>query len=122
MTTESDGMILIEGILVDVRALLRLKHYCDPMLCRNGRYCCAQYEITVDKADIKRAVGLMPDAANGQLLIRRPVLPSWLENVYLRGLRIGAVTVDLQFMQTNGVTTARVLSKAGGPLKVLIEC
>ena len=63
MTTEPDGMILIEGVLVDVRALLRLKHYCDPMLCRNGRYCCAQYEITVDKADIKRAVGLMPDAA-----------------------------------------------------------
>jgi hypothetical protein len=56
-------MILIDGILVDVKALLRLKHYCDPMLCRNGRYCCAQYEITVDKADIKRAVGLMPDAA-----------------------------------------------------------
>ena len=63
MKSGDDGYHMIDGILVDVESLLKLKHYCDPTLCRNGRYCCAQYEITVDKADIKRAVGLMPDAA-----------------------------------------------------------
>jgi glycogen debranching enzyme len=70
---------------------------------------------------LQSILGLNPDAARHQLLIRRPVLPPWLENVYLRGLRIGDCTVDLQFMQTNGVTTARVLAKQGGPLKILIE-
>ncbi len=59
----AESMVEIDGILVDVPALMKLKHYCDPMLCRNGRYCCAQYEITLDKNDMKRAVGLMPDAA-----------------------------------------------------------
>src|SRR5690606_14728708 len=44
-------------------ALLKLKHYCDPRLCRNARYCCASYEITIDRKDMKRAIGLMPDAA-----------------------------------------------------------
>ncbi len=70
---------------------------------------------------LQSILGLNPDAARHQLLIRRPTMPPWLENVYLRGLRIGDTTVDLQFMQTNGVTTARVLSKQGGHLKILIE-
>lgn len=58
-----DGFVEIDGVQVDVQSLLELKHYCDPILCRNGRYCCAQYEITLDKADMKRAVGLIPEAA-----------------------------------------------------------
>lgn len=58
------GHVCIDGILVDLPALLKLKHYCDPRLCRNKRYCCASYEITVDRQDMKRAVGLMPEAAN----------------------------------------------------------
>lgn len=70
---------------------------------------------------LQSILGLTPDAANQQLLIRRPVLPSWLDNVYLRGLRVGGGQVDLQFMQLHGVTTARVLAKRGGPLKILIE-
>jgi glycogen debranching enzyme len=70
---------------------------------------------------LQAILGLDPDAAKGQLMIKQPMLPPWLENVYLRGLRIGKVTVDLQFMQMNGVTTCRVLSKVGGPLKILIE-
>lgn len=63
MTTIPEGHVWVEGILVDLPALLQLKHYCDPMLCRNKRYCCASYEITLDKADMGRAVGLMPEAA-----------------------------------------------------------
>lgn len=58
-----EGFVEIDGVVVDVPALMKLKHYCDPNLCKNGRYCCAQYEITLDKADMKRAIGLMPEAA-----------------------------------------------------------
>jgi glycogen debranching enzyme len=70
---------------------------------------------------LQSVLGLNPDAAKGHLVVKQPTLPSWLENVYLRGLRIGGSVVDLQFMQTNGVTTVRVLEKHGTPLKVLIE-
>ncbi|HEY9720968.1 MAG TPA: amylo-alpha-1,6-glucosidase [Oscillatoriaceae cyanobacterium] len=70
---------------------------------------------------LQSVLGLNPDASKHQLLIKQPSLPSWVENVYLRGLRIGNSVVDLQFLQMNGVTTVRVLDKHGGPLKVLIE-
>jgi glycogen debranching enzyme len=70
---------------------------------------------------LQSVLGLNPDAARGQLVIKQPTLPAWLENLYLRGLRIGTAVVDLQFMQTNGVTTVRVLDKHGTPLKILIE-
>ncbi|MEB3223619.1 MAG: glycogen debranching N-terminal domain-containing protein [Candidatus Sericytochromatia bacterium] len=70
---------------------------------------------------LQAVLGLTPDAPRRQLLIRRPVLPPWLENVNLRGLRVGESRVDLQLVQTHGVTTARVLAKDGPPLKVLIE-
>lgn len=63
MNAPSESHVRVDGILVDLPALLKLKHYCDPMLCRNKRYCCASYEITLDRADMNRAVGLMPDAA-----------------------------------------------------------
>ncbi|MFN3431300.1 MAG: glycogen debranching N-terminal domain-containing protein [Candidatus Sericytochromatia bacterium] len=70
---------------------------------------------------LQSVLGLNPDAAKGQLIIKQPTLPPWLENLYLRGLRIGGAVVDLQFMQNNGVTTVRVLDKHGTPLKILIE-
>jgi len=62
-TAVPEGHVWVNDILVDLPALLKVKHYCDPMLCRNKRYCCASYEITVDKHDMKRAIGLIPDAA-----------------------------------------------------------
>jgi len=58
-----EGHVWVEGVMVDVPALMKLKHYCDPMLCRNKRYCCASYDITINKDDMKRTVGLMPEAA-----------------------------------------------------------
>jgi glycogen debranching enzyme len=70
---------------------------------------------------LQAVLGLTPDAPHRQLLIRRPVLPPWLENVYLRGLRVGESRVDLQLVQTHGVTTARVLAKSGPALRILIE-
>ncbi|MEB3285497.1 MAG: amylo-alpha-1,6-glucosidase [Candidatus Sericytochromatia bacterium] len=70
---------------------------------------------------LQSILGLSPDASRQQLLIRKPVLPCWLDNVYLRGLRVGQAHADLQFVQLHGVTTARVLEKSGGPLKIMIE-
>lgn len=69
---------------------------------------------------LQSALGIVPDAAGNALRIMQPLLPRWLDEVRLDGLRIGSSTLDLQFIQYNGITTARVLNKQG-KVKVLIE-
>lgn len=69
---------------------------------------------------LQSALGLVPDAAGNALRIMQPLLPTWLDEVHLTGLRVGSSTLDLQFIQYNGITTARVLNKQG-KIKVLIE-
>lgn len=46
---------------VDVDALLRLRHHCDPALCRASGCCCRSYEVCFTRTEMERAVGLMPD-------------------------------------------------------------
>ncbi len=69
---------------------------------------------------LQSALGIVPDAAGNSLRIMQPLLPTWLDEVRLNGLRVGNTTLDLQFIQYNGITTARVLGKQG-KMKVLIE-
>jgi glycogen debranching enzyme len=51
-------------------------------------------------------LGLVPDALNGRLRIRRPSLPRWLNRVEVRGLRVADSRVGLVFERT----------VAGGPV------
>ena len=58
-------------------------------------------------------LGLVPDALQGRLRIRRPSLPAWLSRVEVRGLRIAGSRVDLVFERAGAgkrvtVTHARV--------------
>lgn len=69
---------------------------------------------------LQSALGIIPDAPGHAVRIVQPQLPRWLEEVRIDGLRIGESRLDLQFMQNNGITTARVLRKTGR-VKVLIE-
>jgi glycogen debranching enzyme len=69
---------------------------------------------------LQAALGLQADAAHRTLKVDIPALPDWLGNVTLRGLRVGQAQVDLEFIQTNGTTTTRILNKQGD-LRVLIE-
>lgn len=69
---------------------------------------------------LQNALGLIPDAPNHAIHVFQPMLPPWLDVVTLNNLRIGDSTVDLQFLQNNGITTVRVLKKRG-LVKVLIE-
>ncbi len=66
------------------------------------------------------SLGLEADAPHRTLKVNVPSLPDWLGRVTIRGLRIGAALVDLEFIQTNGTTTTRILDKQGD-LRVLIE-
>lgn len=69
---------------------------------------------------LQSVLGIIPDAATSSLRIVQPTLPPWLEEVKIENLRVGDSELDLQFIQYNGVTTARVLRKKGR-IKVLIE-
>ncbi|MBI6546537.1 MAG: amylo-alpha-1,6-glucosidase, partial [Cyanobacteria bacterium NC_groundwater_1444_Ag_S-0.65um_54_12] len=69
---------------------------------------------------LQAALGLVPNAKAGILHIIEPMLPPWLTEVNLQGLRIGDSSLDLQFIQVSGITTARVLKKEG-KAKIVIE-
>ncbi|MGA9761220.1 MAG: glycogen debranching N-terminal domain-containing protein [Gaiellaceae bacterium] len=70
---------------------------------------------------LRIVLGLEPDATEDTLRIVRPVLPDWLEEVSVRGLRVGKATVDLLFRRHHGETSVVVLEQHG-PLHVLVEC
>lgn len=69
---------------------------------------------------LQSALGISPDASNNALRIIQPTLPPWLNEVRVEGLQVRDSRLDLQFIQTSGITTARVLNKQG-PIKILIE-
>lgn len=58
-----DGWVRIGDVDVDVPALRRLAHTCDPMRCRHTKNCCRHYEVTVEPGEIARIAGCTPDAA-----------------------------------------------------------
>ena len=69
---------------------------------------------------LRTALGLEPDATENTLRVVRPVLPDWLGEVSVRGLRVGKATVDLLFRRQHGETSVVVLEQHG-PLHVLVE-
>jgi glycogen debranching enzyme len=58
-------------------------------------------------------LGLVPRATAGELEIVRPVLPSGLRKVIVRGLLVGSASVDLLFPRWRGATSAEVLDRRG---------
>jgi len=64
---------------------------------------------------VRSMLGLEPDAAAGVLRLR-PHLPDGVEVLSLRGLRVGAATVDLRVTRDGVDATVRE-----GALRVLVE-
>jgi hypothetical protein len=62
---------------------------------------------------LRSMLGLQPDAMAGTLRIVRPMLPDWLGEVTLRGLRVGPAIVDLRFRREAAGTRATVLRQEG---------
>ncbi|ROR03438.1 amylo-alpha-1,6-glucosidase [Desulfosoma caldarium] len=54
------------------------------------------------------------------LQIKKPLLPSWLKEVYIEGLRVGKGRVDLEFARNRGSTYCQLLKKEGD-FRVIIE-
>lgn len=65
-------------------------------------------------------LNLQADASNKTLRIVDPQLPEWLPEVSIRGLQIGAASLDLSFSHIGGMTACRVLNKKG-TVKVIME-
>lgn len=69
---------------------------------------------------VQAALGLEADAPAGVLRLRRPDLPGWIGRLGLRGLRVGAGSVDLEVEHREGRTTCTVLA-VRGPVRVEIH-
>ncbi len=65
-------------------------------------------------------LNLQADAANKTLRIVDPQLPSWLPEVSIKGLKVGAASLDLGFTHIGGMTACRVINKSG-TVKVIME-
>jgi glycogen debranching enzyme len=67
-------------------------------------------------------LGLVPDALRGRLRVRRPSLPSWVNRVQVRNLRIARSVVDLTFERTGGgEQVALVDVRVEGDVEVVLE-
>ena len=63
---------------------------------------------------LQALLGVSPMAAQGTLTMHQPELPPWLEQIELRGLRVGHSDVDLAFARNAaGVTAFSLLSQRG---------
>jgi glycogen debranching enzyme len=69
---------------------------------------------------VTTCLGLEPDAFAQGLRIVRPILPTFVDRLEIRGLRVGAGMADLQFQRTPDGVRAQVLRTAGA-LEAQIE-
>lgn len=66
------------------------------------------------------SLGISPDALNNRLIIDRPHLPSWLDNVQFNNIKVGNTLTDLDFRRVEDETLVSV-SKKSGNVNVSIE-
>lgn len=70
---------------------------------------------------LQAATGILPDAPAGELHIREPLLPPFLNTLTVSGLSIGRSKVTLRFERSGSRTLANLLSMEGSALQVKIE-
>jgi glycogen debranching enzyme len=70
---------------------------------------------------LQAMTGLLPDAPARTLHIRQPLLPPFIGDLIIRGLRVGGSRVALQFTRRGRRTLANLLEVEGEPLQVRIE-
>jgi len=70
---------------------------------------------------LQSAIGILPDAPHHMLHVRQPWLPDFLEELVVRGLRVGESRVSMQFVRRGARTLANLLAVEGEPLQVRID-
>jgi glycogen debranching enzyme len=66
------------------------------------------------------SLGIAPDALNNRLIINKPHLPAWLNDVQFNNLKVGNTLTDLDFKRIEDETLINV-SKKSGNIDVIIE-
>jgi glycogen debranching enzyme len=69
---------------------------------------------------LKSSLGLVSDAVNHQLTIRKPYLPPFLSTVRIANIRVGSETATLYFARSVGKTACTIDKKSEG-LKVVVD-
>jgi glycogen debranching enzyme len=69
---------------------------------------------------LQALLGISARAHENTLTVNKPLLPSWLDSVELRNLRVGASTISLVFTR-HGETTGFSLLEKRGDVRVLME-
>jgi glycogen debranching enzyme len=69
---------------------------------------------------LQAVLGLKAEAASHTLRVVNPRLPPWLNAVHVRGLRVGAGSVSLQYRRSGRYTNVEV-QKTTGSVDVLIS-
>jgi len=70
---------------------------------------------------LQAVTGILPDAPADTLHIRDPILPPFLSELLIEGLRVGGSRVTLQFTRRGARTLANLLVVEGEPIKVSID-
>jgi glycogen debranching enzyme len=70
---------------------------------------------------LRAVLGLFPDAPRHTLRIASALLPAWLDEVVLEGVRVGSARATLRFVRGPKGAFAEVVDVQGGPLRVRIE-
>lgn len=70
---------------------------------------------------LQACIGILPDAPAGVVHIREPVLPDFLRELTVTGLRVGESRVTLRFTRHGRRTLANLLGTQGKPIQVRIE-
>jgi len=79
-----------------------------PVACRPQAWAAGTFMLL-----LQAVLGLIPNAPENTLRIIRPRLPYWLEEVEVRGLRIGNSSVDLLYERRRGRTKVSAIAKRG---------
>ena len=89
-------------------------HY--PVACSPQAWASASYFLL-----LRACLGIYPDAPRRTLQVHNPRMPRWLDDIHLRGLRIGPSRLHLHFTRTGEGTFAAVSEMEGEPLRIRIE-
>lgn len=53
----------IDGIIVDIMAIISIEYLCDPKLCSGKKSCCASYDVCIEQKDVTKIIPYFPGAA-----------------------------------------------------------
>jgi len=52
--------VVIDGVIIDIEALMSIAHRCRPVVCKGRPNCCSRYRIHVSEREMETIVGFIP--------------------------------------------------------------